>query len=249
MSARSEEWCAKTYSIFHRRCLFLDNKGNRDKIQLLCSYGYKIACFLSLFEVWCDNELVCLHTHGTRGMAESGTSWMFHGLRANVWMFGTRQEPERFEMYVHKKIGDRLSSYYENITRRAKLEGGYWRGSSSQCDKAQTAWLSIHSVTTITPLMLHQGHVQTDFTLFGKNTASLSISMWQYSWVQVQKTLSQKYKKRKTHLDVEVLHWGGQTVQAHTRGRLFCNMVVVTKVKIAATMISKAVWKNVASWW
>lgn len=197
ISAHSEKkWCAKRQLIlFHMRYLVSDNKGNRDKIQLLCSYSYKIACFLSLFEVWCDNELVCLHTHGTKGMAESGTSWMFHDLRANVWMLGTPREPQHFGTYAHRKIGGRLSSYYENITRRAKQEGGHWRGSSSQCDRAQTAWLSIHSVTTITPLMLHQGHVQTDFTLCEKITGSLCISMWRCSWVPVQKTLSKKKKK------------------------------------------------------
>lgn len=54
--------------------LFSDNKGDRDKILLLCSHSYKIACFVSLFEVRSDNELVCLHTHGTEGAAESGTS-------------------------------------------------------------------------------------------------------------------------------------------------------------------------------
>lgn len=46
----------------------------RATITPVCSCGYKIGCFLSLFDVWCDNELVCFHMHGTRGMAESGTS-------------------------------------------------------------------------------------------------------------------------------------------------------------------------------
>lgn len=100
------------------------------------------------------NLFVCTHI-GTEGMAESGTSWMFHDLRANVWMlWDTIGCPEQFKMNTHRKIGDHFSSYCENITRRAKQKAGCWRGSSSQCDKTQTVWLSTHNGTTNTPLML-----------------------------------------------------------------------------------------------
>lgn len=126
-----------------------------------CSCSYKIGCFLSPFDVWCDNELVCLHMHGTQGTEESGTSWMFHDLRANVWMFGTPQVPKQFKMNAHKKIADRLSSYCGNITRRAKQKAGCWRHSSFQ------AWLPTHNVTTNTSLMLQSTEHSTQNFLTG----------------------------------------------------------------------------------
>lgn len=69
-------------------------------------------------------------------------------------LFGPLQVPEQFKTNAHKKIAGCPSSYCENATRREKQKAGCRRGSSSRCDKAQTAWLSIHNVTANAPLML-----------------------------------------------------------------------------------------------
>lgn len=163
-----------------------------------------MVCSLSLFDVWCDNGLVCLHMHGNKGMGECGTSWMFHDLRANVWMFGTLSVPKQFKMNAHVKIGDHLSSYCENITRRAKQKAGCRRRSSSRRDKAQTARLSIHNVTTNSPLTLwsiEKSKTHNFHTTKARSTLNLKKQLLIYSHggqsgdaggLSMQKVLAQK---------------------------------------------------------
>lgn len=119
----------------------------------------------------------------------------------------------------------------KNITRRAKQKVGRWRRSSSQRDKAQAAWLSIHNATTISPLMLQNTEQSRDKTSKAcLNRLRKKAAPYSFKWgdsgdavgVPMQKTeglaskeVAQLLPQHNVKSSGKALYWPIKNVKAH----------------------------------